>query len=147
MCLAPICRPCFGAHRPQGPLRSVLRKYGSWPLLRGASTLARQKVDSDRSDSFRYSCQAPFIVVSILGQHGPHRRDLFRCSTPWHMHSAPHTSPTVAFVGVPENMQKDWEKHAFSAGCVSNRRAECVTRERNSDRKRQNHPTQTERQR
>jgi hypothetical protein len=56
-------------------------------------------------------------------------------------------APTVAFVGVSKNMRKDREKHAFSAGCVSNRRASCVTRERNGDRKRHNHPTQTEKHR
>ena len=56
-------------------------------------------------------------------------------------------APTVAFVGAPENMQKDREKHALSAGCVSNRRAECVTRKRKGECKRPTHPTQTERHR
>jgi hypothetical protein len=32
---------------------------------------------------------------------------------------------TVAFVGPPENMQKDWKKHALSASSVSNRMAQC----------------------
>jgi hypothetical protein len=52
-------------------------QYGSWPLPRGVSTLVRPLIDSDRSDSFRYSCRAPFIVVSHRGQHVPHRRVFF----------------------------------------------------------------------